>query len=334
MNVIVSFIAVVVLAGLAAVLAGKLDMHMVFGSVIPLIAFAVFLVGMIYRVVQWAKSPVPFRIPTTCGQQKTLPWIKSNPVENPSDNKGVFVRMLLEVLFFRSLMRNTTTTVDGKNERVSYASNYWLWGISLAFHWCFLFILIRHARFFFAEGSPFMGLATGVAAVDGVFQIGAPVLYLTGILMLAAAGFLLLRRLLSPQLRYISLLNDYFPLFLILAIATSGIVLRYFIKTDVIGVKELMMSLVSFRFATIEGLNVWFYIHLFLVSVLFAYFPFSKLVHGAGVLLSPTRNMANNNRVVRHINPWNPDVDIVTYEMYEDMFRDKMKAAGIPVEKE
>ena len=62
------------------------------------------------------------------------------------------------------------------------------------------------------------------------------------------------------------------------------------------------------------------------------YFPFSKLVHLGGVFLSPTRNLANNNRMVRHINPWNAPVKVHTYEEYEDEFRDKMIEAGIPVE--
>ena len=39
------------------------------------------------------------------------------------------------------------------------------------------------------------------------------------------------------------------------------------------------------------------------MSALAAYFPFSKLMHMAGVFLSPTRNLANNNRMVRHVNP-------------------------------
>ena len=54
----------------------------------------------------------------------------------------------------------------------------------------------------------------------------------------------------------------------------------------------------------------------------------------AGVFFSPTRNLANNNRSKRHINPWNPDVKIHTYQEYEDEFRDKMKEAGLPLEKE
>ena len=56
-------------------------------------------------------------------------------------------------------------------------------------------------------------------------------------------------------------------------------------------------------------------------------------MHAAGVFLSPTRNLANNNREVRHINPWNPDLAYHTYEAYKDEFREKMVAAGLPVEK-
>jgi nitrate reductase gamma subunit len=35
---------------------------------------------------------------------------------------------------------------------------------------------------------------------------------------------------------------------------------------------------------------------MFFVSVLLAYFPFSKLMHLGGVFLSPTRNMTGNTR--------------------------------------
>ena len=65
-----------------------------------------------------------------------------------------------------------------------------------------------------------------------------------------------------------------------------------------------------------------------------AWFPFSKLMHAGGVFLSPTRNLSNNSRSRRHINPWNHPVSVHTYEEYENEFRDKMKAAGLPVEKE
>ncbi len=57
-------------------------------------------------------------------------------------------------------------------------------------------------------------------------------------------------------------------------------------------------------------------------------------MHAGGVFLSPTRNLANNNRMKRHINPWNYPVKLHTYEEWEDEYRELMKEAGIPVEKE
>jgi len=51
--------------------------------------------------------------------------------------------------------------------------------------------------------------------------------------------------------------------------------------------------------------------------------------------MSPTRNMANNSRMVRHENPWNdPKIKPHSYSAYEDEFREFMVDAGLPVEKE
>ena len=90
----------------------------------------------------------------------------------------------------------------------------------------------------------------------------------------------------------------------------------------------------SFHPVIPEGISSLFFLHLFFVTVLMAYIPFSKLMHMGGVFLSPTRNLANNNRMKRHINPWNPVVKLHTYEEYEDEFRDVMKAADLPLDKE
>ena len=94
------------------------------------------------------------------------------------------------------------------------------------------------------------------------------------------------------------------------------------------------MGLVSFSPAIPAGGIHWlFFAHLLLVSTLLIYFPFSKLMHMGGVFLSPTRNLSNNNRAVRHVNPWDYPVKTHPYDEYEDEFRDKMVAAGLPVEK-
>jgi nitrate reductase gamma subunit len=324
-----SFGAVILLILLAYVGIKGANLKVLFGVVIPYATILIFIIGIVYRVIKWGTSAVPFRIPTTCGQQKTLPWIKQNKIENPSGAIGVTVRMLIEVLLFRSLFRNTQSELrDGK---LAHGSAKWLWLGALAFHVSFFIILFRHLRLFI-EPVPFP--VHFLENLDSFLQVTTPGLLISGLILLLAAVFLLLRRLLLPRIRYISLPADYFPLFLIIGIASTGILMRYFFKVDVVNVKELTLGLVSFNPKIPEGVGVIFYIHLFLVSILFAYFPFSKLVHMAGVFLSPTRNLSNNNRIKRHINPWDYPVKVRTYEEYEDEFREKMKNSGIPVEKE
>ncbi len=329
MKMLVPLSAVIVLIIIALAGVEAAGLQALFGIAIPYIALVIFVAGMIYRVMDWAKSPVPFKITTTCGQQQSLPWIKQNKIENPSTGFHTFIRMALEVLLFRSLFRNLKTEL--KDGKVVYGSDKWLWLFALIFHYSFLIVLIRHIRFFVVD-VPFV--IEVVEALDSFFQVGVPLLYITGVSLLAGAIFLFIRRIVIPQVRYISLPADYFPLFMIIAIAITGILMRYFIKVDVVAVKNLTMGLVTLNPTVPDGIGSIFYIHLFLVCVLFAYFPFSKLVHMGGVFLSPTRNLANDSRMVRHINPWNYPVHVHTYEEYEDEFRDKMKKAGLPVEKE
>lgn len=330
MKALVSFIAVVVLAAIAYAGASVPGLRFVFGVVIPYVAFAVFVVGMIVRVLKWASSPVPFRIPTTTGQQKSLPWIKHSTIESPSSGLGVLARMALEVLVFRSLFRNLKTQI-GDGKQVTYGEAKWLWAAGLAFHWSFLIILVRHMRFFIEQVPASIQLIEGL---DSFLQIGAPLLYITDAVLLGAVTYLFIRRIGIPQVKYISLMSDYFPLFLIFGIGVTGVLMRYFTKTDIVSVKVLAMGLISLRPAVPDTIGAVFFIHLFLLSALFIYFPFSKLVHMGGVFMSPTRNLANNSRMKRHVNPWNYPVHVHTYEEYENDFREKMKGAGLPVEKE
>lgn len=324
-----SAVIALVLLGVIGVQAAKL--YFLFGVIIPYAAFVIFTIGIIYRVTKWGRSPVPFHIPTTGGQQKSFPWIRQNRLDNPSSTSGVIGRMALEVLLFRSLFRNTKSELR-EGPTLAHKWEKWLWLSSLAFHWAFLIVLIRHFRLFFV---PVPSFVSAIEGIDGFLQIGAPGLMMSGVVLLLAVSYLLLRRFYIPQMRYISLASDYFPLSLVIAIAITGIRMRYFVKIDVVDAKGLIMGLLTFHpRLPAEGMGLCFYLHLLLVSTLFAYFPFSKLVHMAGVFMSPTRNLANNSRVRRHINPWNYPVKVHTYEEYEDDFREKMKMAEIPVDKE
>ncbi len=325
-----SLLAVIILGLIAYAGTEGAGLAWLFGVVIPYLALLIFIVGFANRIWDWAKSPVPFRIPTTAGQQKSLDWIKASPIDNPNSTFGVIGRMLLEVLLFRSLFRNSRVEIVG--ERLSYKWVIWLWLFAILFHYAFLVVVIRHLRFFM---DPVPVLVSLIDKVDSIFQVGLPVVYQSGVVLFAMATLLLLRRVLLPRLNYISRAADYFPLFLIIGIAFTGIVMRYFAKVDVVSAKELAMGLASFN-PTIPEIPIGgiFYAHLFLVSILVAYIPFSKLMHMGGVFLSPTRNLANTNRAKRHVNPWNYPVKVHTYEEYEDDFRDKMIEAGLPVEKE
>jgi nitrate reductase gamma subunit len=110
--------------------------------------------------------------------------------------------------------------------------------------------------------------------------------------------------------------------------------MRLFFKVDLERVKEWAMGMLSLRPSIPKGVNIFFSIHLFFVLFLAAYFPVSKLMHMGGIFLSPTRNQTNTSRRERHINPWDYPVKVHTYEEYEDEFREAMKEAGLPLEKE
>jgi len=329
MNALSALVIVAALLFVVYLGMGVLNLPTVFGVVIPYAAVALFLVGFSYRILKWARSAVPFRITTTCGQQESLRFLKSDNLENPHNLRGVIARMALEILLFRSLFRNTKAELRD-DRRVVYGPDKWLWAAALAFHWSFLVVFLRHYRFF---AEPVPGFVSGLQSIDGLFQVGVPVVYITGLILVGSVAYLFLRRVTIPQVRYVSLMTDYFPLFLILGIAGSGLLMRHFFKVEVVKVKELAMGLVSFNPTVPDGIGFIFFVHLFFVSVLFAYFPFSKLMHIGGIFMSPTRNLVNNSRRVRHVNPWNYPVKTHTYEEYEDEFREVMRDAGLPLEK-
>ena len=71
MRALTALLAVAGLLGLVYVGVGLAGQQYLFGVVIPYVAIVVFLVGMVYRVLLWAGAPVPFRITTVSGQQRS-----------------------------------------------------------------------------------------------------------------------------------------------------------------------------------------------------------------------------------------------------------------------
>jgi nitrate reductase gamma subunit len=280
-------------------------------AAIAYLGFAVFVAGMVWRVVAWARVPVPFAIALTCGQQKSLAGIRAAWLENPWTRAGAACRLALEVLLFRSLFRNSRAELL-PGPRFVYRGDRWLWAGALLFHGCLLWVLIGHLRFFL-QPAPF-------GKANGFVDAG----------LLAGLAFLCLRRVLDPRLRYVSLAADYLPLALLATVAGSGVLMQ----TDVAAVKRFSLGLVTFHPVAPAGLGALFYIHILAASALAASIPFTKLAHMAGVFFSPTRNLPNDSRMRRHVNPWLTPARVHTYAEWEDEFREKMRAAGLPLERE
>ena len=327
MNGLYALLAVLalVLVGFAG---GRIEAgRIVLTEVIPYAAFVLFLAGFCWRVARWAWSPVPFHIPVTCGQQRSLQWIRPAKIDNPSTKWGVVVRMAAEVLLFRSLFRNNRARLgDG---RLILSETGALWLGALMFHWALLLILLRHLRLFLEPVPAFVNV---LERLDGFFQVGAPQIYFSDVILIAALSYLLARRFRDPAVRFISLFSDYFALLLLLGIGITGVLMRYFTRVDILSVKQFALSLAALRPTLPETPSALFFAHLLLVCALAVYFPFSKLMHMGGVFLSPTRNLANDSRSRRHINPWNHPVKTHTYAEWEGEFREKIQAAGIPLE--
>jgi nitrate reductase gamma subunit len=306
-----------------------IGLYSFFGIFIPYVAVLLFVVGFIYRVLKWASSPVPFHIPTVSGQQKSLPWIKADNIDSPYTTGGVVKRLALEILLFRSLLKNEKVELQAP-QRILFRTSTLLWLGAMAFHWSLLVIVVRHLRFFL---EPVPSAVVVLQRVDSILQNLLPILYISDVILLIALGFLFVRRIIYPQVRYISLPSDYFVLLAIGGIAISGVLMRLIYKVDLVQVKEWVMAMLRFSPLPPKGVNLIFYVHLFFVSLLVAYFPVSKLMHMPGIFLSPTKNLRNTSRDDRHVNPWDHPVKVHTYEEYEDEFRDPMKEVGLPVEK-
>jgi nitrate reductase gamma subunit len=280
-------------------------------AAIAYLGFAVFVAGMVWRVVAWARVPVPFAIALTCGQQKSLPGIRAAWLENPWTRAGAACRVALEALLFRSLLRNSRAQLL-PGPRFVYRGDRSLWAGALLFHGCLLWVVVGHLRFFLEPA--FLGKANGFVDAG----------------LLAGLAFLLLRRVADPRLRYVSMAADYLPLALLATVAGSGVLL----ETDVVAVKRFSLSLMTFHPVAPPAAGAMFYVHLIAASALLACVPFTKLAHMAGIFFSPTRNLPADSRARRHINPWLGPVQVHTYAEWEDEFRDKMRAAGLPLERE
>jgi nitrate reductase gamma subunit len=197
----------------------------------------------------------------------------------PVTRGGVALRMLREVVFFESLFKGSL----------------WTWLFGWLFHASLALVLARHLRYF-------------TEPVWGWVVLVQPLGILAGFGMVAGLVGLLARRVAVERIRYISTPSDYLMLVLLLAIAASGLAMKYLAPTDVVGVKKFFLGLMYFDWQPLPADGV-LYLHLALVAALMIVFPFSKLLHAPGVFFSPSRNQVDNPRESRHLAPWAAKLD-------------------------
>ena len=178
----------------------------------------------------------------------------------PRTRTGVTVRLLTEILTFRALARGDKLT----------------WGLSLLFHYGLLLVVLMHVRF--------------LIPVLPVFMV--PILFISGWAALASTiglGGLLLRRFANDRLRYISAPSDYLHLVLLLLIVGSGVLLKRVWPVDLFAVGQFLRGTLTLAWQPLPS-SFGVYLHVSLVLLLIIIFPISKLVHGPGILFSPTLN--------------------------------------------
>jgi nitrate reductase gamma subunit len=197
----------------------------------------------------------------------------------PTTPGGAALRLAREVLWFESLFK----------------SNKWTWGLGWAFHAALLLVLLRHARYF---QDPVWG------AIVAVQFFGT----YAGFLMVAGLAGLWARRVLVDRVRYISTPSDHLHLALLLAIAGSGLLMRFVAHTDIVALKAFMLGLMRLDWQPLPA-DPLLLLHLTLVALLMIVFPISKLLHAPGLFFSPTRYQVDNPREARHQAAWAAALD-------------------------
>ena len=196
----------------------------------------------------------------------------------PTTRMGVAVRMTREVVLFQSLFKGSK----------------WTWLFGWLFHFGMLIALVRHLRYFTEPVWWWVSMLQWAGIYAGI------------VMALGLAG-LWARRLLVDRVRYISAPSDHLMLALLLAIAGSGLVMKYWVHADIVALKAFTLGLITFDWQPLPADPVLL-VHLTLVIVLMVVFPFSKLLHAPGVFFSPTLNMKDTPRERRHVTEWAEDI--------------------------
>ena len=216
------------------------------GAVLPYTAIAVLAGGVAYRFVSWSKLPQPGKLTL----YPTTGWGLSSA--------------LREALLFPNV----------------YKGDRLLWLLAWPFHFALACAFLGHFRV--VTGLIDAALeALGMTSV-GIGEFSAVAGGVAGIVLLIAAGALLLRRLLLPRAREVSSMPDFVALLLLVAVIVSGNAMRF--GSNPINLAETRAWALSLlKFAPAVPSNRAVLMHAFCAELLIIYLPLSKLMHFGGM---------------------------------------------------
>lgn len=230
------------------------SVRFILGVILPYVAVAVFLVGMIWRVLTWRKLPAPpmtlFPAPPTEGANK--------------------LNIIKEVLLFPSLF---------KGDRL-------LWVLAWAFHVVLALIFLGHFRAFTNVDGLLMTLGM---SEDAIHAMSSGAGGAAGVAILVATILLLVRRLMLPRAREITGVADYLALLLIGAVVITGNVMRFGTEHfDLTLTRQYFAGLATFSNVLDAAAlkNNVFVIHMSLAFLLILLMPFSKVLHFGGIFFT------------------------------------------------
>ncbi len=224
-----------------------------FCYITPYIALAVFLGGLAYRVYRWwQKKPAPAHL---------------SLFPRPQSRLGRLIDVLVDMFTLKGLLR----------------VNPALWVGGFIMHLGLLFVLIGHIRVFTDFYFLWKLLNWGKEQLHTFSAIAGTT---AGTLFMVPLFYLLARRW-SGAVKWLSVPEDFFVLFLLIAIALTGFHMRLLRTVEVEELHRFFAGLASFRWQPVpESAGPAFVWHFALVQLLMVYFPFGKLSHIIGSVLS------------------------------------------------
>ncbi|MBI5522599.1 MAG: hypothetical protein HY910_08230 [Desulfarculus sp.] len=226
----------------------------------------------------------------------------------PAGRAGVAWRFLWQALAMPALWR----------------ANPILWALVWLLHLCLLLTFLHHLRLFVQPVPEWLMALRAPGRLAG---------HLLPLLLL----ILLMRRLAGPVLRRLSVWEDYLAPALLLALSLSGLAMHSLERPPLVEIKALALGLVGLRAAPSPPAGL-FWLHFLLALGLCCYLPWGKLMHGAGLWLSPglgqpdslrSRAAAATGQAATLVQPGPPETSAWGPEEYRAALKNRWAGAGV-----